>query len=144
MQKLLESKNKNKSENEKQIESKNEAKTFSFLFPFLFSFSFLFLFSLSFLFLFSFSFLFSFLFFFCFYFYFFFLILLWQLYATIVFFRKDVLQKRSKFTGDHPCRSVISIKLHSKNSSINLHIWQHLTVLDDIKIKVSNVGYNLL
>ena len=34
---------------------------------------------------------------------------------------QGVLQKRSKFTGDHPCRSVMSIKLHSKNSSMNLH-----------------------
>ena len=31
------------------------------------------------------------------------------------------MQKRRKFTGDYPCKSVISIKLHSKNSSINLH-----------------------
>ena len=35
-----------------------------------------------------------------------------------------VLQKRNKFTGDHPCRCVMSIKLHSKNSSINLHFWE--------------------
>ena len=47
-----------------------------------------------------------------------------------MFFRKHVLQKRSKFTGDHLCRSVISIKLHSK------HFWEYQTGLDDIKIKV--------
>ena len=41
-----------------------------------------------------------------------------------VFFRKGVLQKRSKLTGDHACRSVISIELHSKNLLINLHFWE--------------------
>ena len=35
-----------------------------------------------------------------------------------------------------PCRSVISVKMHSKNSSINLHFWEYSTGLDDIKIKV--------
>ena len=44
--------------------------------------------------------------------------------SLCLFFRKGVLQKRSKFTGDHPCRSMISIKLHSKKSSINLHFWE--------------------
>ena len=53
-----------------------------------------------------------------------------------MFFRKDVLQKRIKFTGDHSCRSVISIKLHSQNSCINLHFWEYSTGLHDIKIKV--------
>ena len=47
-----------------------------------------------------------------------------QKQPSIGFSRKGVLQKRSKFTGDHPCRSVISIKLHSKNSSINLHFFE--------------------
>ena len=47
-----------------------------------------------------------------------------QKQPSVVFFRKSVLQKPSKFTGDHPCRSMISIKLHSKNSSINLHFWE--------------------
>ena len=50
-------------------------------------------------------------------------------------FRKGVLQKRSKFTEDHPCRSVNSIKLHSKNSSINLHFSGMSTSLDGIKFK---------
>ena len=36
--------------------------------------------------------------------------------SLCLFFRKGVLQKRSKFTGVHPCRSIISIKLHSKKS----------------------------
>ena len=54
----------------------------------------------------------------------------------LVFFRKDSLQKSSKFTGDHPWRSVVSTKLHSKNSSINLHSWEYSTGLDDIRIKV--------
>ena len=40
-----------------------------------------------------------------------------------ILFRKDVLQKRSKFTGDHPCRSVNPIKLHSKNSSHGKFRW---------------------
>ena len=31
--------------------------------------------------------------------------------------RNDVLKICSKFTGEHPCRSAISIKLQSKNSS---------------------------
>ena len=35
-----------------------------------------------------------------------------QRQPSVVFFRKSVLQKRSKFTGDHPCRSMISLKLH--------------------------------
>ena len=54
----------------------------------------------------------------------------------MVFFRKDILQKRSKFTGDHLRRSAISINLHSRNFSINLHFWEYSTGLDDIKIKV--------
>ena len=37
-----------------------------------------------------------------------------------VFLGKDVLKIRSKFTGEHPCRSVISIKLQSKFIEITL------------------------
>ena len=59
------------------------------------------------------------------------------------------LQKRSKYIGDHPCYSAISVKLHSKISSINLQFWD---CLDCIKIKVITmvvtsvmlVSYNLL
>ena len=41
-----------------------------------------------------------------------------------MFFKKDVLQKCSKSTGDHPCKSAISIKFHSKNYPINLYFWE--------------------
>ena len=38
-----------------------------------------------------------------------------------VFLRKDVLKICSKFTGEHPCRSVISIKLQS--NFIEIALW---------------------
>ena len=47
-----------------------------------------------------------------------------QRHSSIGVVQKSVLQKRSKFTGDRPCRSVISVKLHSKNSSVNLRFWE--------------------
>ena len=37
-----------------------------------------------------------------------------------VFLGKDVLKKCSKFTGNHPCRSVISVKLQSNFIEIAL------------------------
>ena len=37
-----------------------------------------------------------------------------------VFLRKGILKIRSKFTGEHPCQSVISIKLHCKFINIAL------------------------
>ena len=39
-----------------------------------------------------------------------------------VFLRKDVLKKCSKFTGEHPCRNVISIKLLS--NFIEIALWR--------------------
>ena len=66
--------------------------------------------------------------------------------------RKGVTQKRSKFTRDQPCKSVNSITLHSKNSSINLHFWECRLVwmvliprfIHNLGINIGNVGYNLL
>ena len=40
-----------------------------------------------------------------------------------VFFGKGVLKICSKFTGDHPCGSVISIKLQSNFIEITLRHW---------------------
>ena len=37
-----------------------------------------------------------------------------------MFLGKGILKKCSKFTGDHPCRSVISIKLQSNFIEITL------------------------
>ena len=94
-----------------------------------------------------FSFSFSFFFFFLFLFLFFLFVFLLFLQLLFLNFtmaplshhsalQKDVFQKRSKFTGGHSCRIVISIKLHSKNFSINMQFWEYSTGLDDINIKV--------
>ena len=94
-----------------------------------------------------FSFSFSFFFFFCFYFcfsfsFFFYFYSFYFINFTMAplshhsALQKDVFQKRSKFNGGHSCRSVISIKLHSKNFSINMQFWEYSTGLDDINIKV--------
>ena len=55
-----------------------------------------------------------------------------QRQSSIGVLHKGCSGKCSKFTVDHPCRSVISIKLHSKNSSILAGI------------NIGNVAYNLL
>ena len=47
-----------------------------------------------------------------------------------VFLKKDVLKICSKFTGEHPCRSVISIKLLSNFIEIALrHGFSHVNLL---------------
>ena len=38
-------------------------------------------------------------------------------------FENDILKTYSKFTGEHPCRSAISIKLQSKFTEITLRHW---------------------
>ena len=45
-----------------------------------------------------------------------------------VFLGKSVLKISSKFTGENPCRGVISIKLQSKNCEVlkNIYIEEHL------------------
>ena len=59
-----------------------------------------------------------------------------------MFFKKSVLQKCSKFTGDHPCKSVISIKFHKQKVLHKSAFLGMLTSVDCIKIKVISMVLN--
>ena len=49
-----------------------------------------------------------------------------------VFLRKDVLKICSKFTGEHPCQSVISIKLQS--NFIEIALWHGCSSVNLLRI----------
>ena len=63
-----------------------------------------------------------------------------------VFLEKDVLKICSKFTGEHPCRSAISIKLQSNFTEITLrHGCSHVNMLHIFRTPVpKNTSGSLL